>query len=481
MGMIVGARDTIAAIATPVGTGGIGIVRISGPEAAAIAGRLLRRDPDHFPDRTLVHGLARDSDGNRLDDVLAVVMRAPRSFTGEDVAEIHGHGGVMNMARLLRAIITTGARPAEAGEFTRRAFENGKLDLTRAEAIVDVIEASSERAWRLAQAQLDGRLGNHVLGLRTRITDLLAEVEACIDFPEEGEEYLDSLQIGKKARALGRDIAALAGTFTLGQALRDGIDVGLVGPVNAGKSSLFNALLDQDRAIVDEQPGTTRDYVEGHAVWRGIPVTLIDTAGERSPENPTDNTVENQGIERGKRRVAAADIRLWVHSVEDFMAPAGSPADPIAGAEFDMGALRRALPDADERAGAGDRHVLHVLTKGDLLPTSMVDSLPSGTLLTSAHTGAGIVAVQGAILDRVCGTAVESDDGHVVTSERQRALLDQASAALARAADGVDAGHATEILALEIRDAAQALATLAGEEVGEEVLDALFSRFCIGK
>jgi tRNA modification GTPase len=445
--MIIGRRDTIAALATPVGAGGVGIVRISGPVAAEIVGTLLGRAPGSFPDRLLVHGVARDSEGFRLDDVLAVVMRGPRSFTGEDVAEVHGHGGAMNMSRLLRAVIAAGARHAEAGEFTRRAFENGKLDLTRAEAILDVIEASSERAWRLAQAQLEGGLGVALTGFRARATELLAEVEACIDFPEEGEEYLGHHEVAAKARGLSVDIARLAGTFTLGKALREGIEVAIMGPVNAGKSSLFNRLAGRARAIVDASPGTTRDFVEISVVWDGIPVTLIDTAGDREAESP----VERQGIEMGRLRAAQADLRLHLHSAEEPV-PAMPPVPSGTGKE------------------------LHIVGKGDLLRSS-----ETALLVTSAQTGAGIDALKRAILEEVCGGAVESDDGHVVTSERQRTLLEAAAGGLARAAEGVETGAPTEVLALELREATQRLAEIVGETVGEEVLDELFSRFCIGK
>lgn len=469
--MIVGRRDTIAAIATPSGAGGIGIVRISGPDAAVLAGRLLGRAPESFPDRKLVHGQARDREGHRIDDVLAVVMRGPRSFTGEDVAEIHGHGGVMNMARLLRAVVADGARPADAGEFTRRAFENGKLDLARAEAIVDVIEAGSERALRLAQAQLDGRLGTRLSEFRARATDLLAEVEACIDFPEEGEAYLGSLHIADKARALGDDVFRLARTFTLGRALRNGVEIAIVGEVNAGKSSLFNALLDTDRAIVDAHPGTTRDYVEAQVVWAGIPVTLIDTAGERH----TENRVENLGIERGRRRASEADLRLCVHSVEQLNEDPTHEGVPT--------------PTLSEYGEYGDPRVLHVLTKVDLLDlpddarsnASRDGEVNPNLLWTSAHSGIGIEPLKSAALTRVCGPSVESDDGHVVTSERHRALLGKAAASLVRVVEGVDGGQPTEVLAIEIRETAQCLAQILGEEVGEEVLDSLFSRFCIGK
>lgn len=449
--MVIGRRDTIAAIATPSGIGGIGIVRISGPDAVDIAGRMLNRAPAVLRDRYMVHGLACDQEGNRLDEVLAVVMRAPHSFTGEDVAEIHGHGGALNMSRLLRAVLSMGARHAEAGEFTRRAFENGRLDLIRAEAIVDVIEASSERAWRLAQAQLDGRFGEHVSGFRARATELLAEVEACIDFPEEGEEYLEHLQIREKALALGHELNELARTFSLGRALRDGIEVAIVGPVNAGKSSLFNALAEMDRAIVDETPGTTRDFVDVAVIWRGIRVTLIDTAGDRE----TDNRVEHQGITRGRERAAAADLQVRVHSAIQ--------------------------PLSDPALASREPHVLHVLSKIDLLDEGRLAATDACFLRTSAHTGEGIDALRQAILDRVCGGAAEGDDGHVVTSERHRALLQQAADAVLRASVGVEQARPTEVLAIDIRDAAHALAEIAGEAVGEEVLDTLFRRFCIGK
>ena len=452
MELITGKRDTIAAVATPAGAGGVGIVRVSGPDAAAVLGRLLGRGPERFPDRMLVHGVATDREGRRLDDVLAVVMRGPRSFTGEDVAEIHGHGGPVNMSRLLRAVIAAGARHAEAGEFTRRAFENGKIDLTRAEAIVDVIEASSERAWRLAQAQLEGGLGRQVAAFRERATELLAEVEACIDFPEEGEEYLGAHQVAGKARTLGRDIDELAATFTLGKALRQGIDVALIGPVNAGKSSLFNRLVGTERAIVADAPGTTRDFVEASVVWNGIPVTLVDTAGDRE----THGEVERRGIELGRKRAAAADVRLWVHGADEPL-PAG--AQDLA------------------RQGTEASRDLHIVAKGDLL----VGAPPVDFLVTSARTGAGIEALEKAILACACGGAAEADEGHVVTSERQRTLLEQAAAAFHRAGAGIAEHAPAEILALEIREGTEHLAEIVGERVGEEVLDALFSRFCIGK
>ena len=464
-------RDTIAAIATPAGAGGVGVVRVSGPDAGQVLGAVLGRAAEGFPDRQLVYGAARDQAGQRLDDVLAVLMRAPRSFTGEDVAEIHGHGGTLNMSRLLRAVLAAGARPAEAGEFTRRAFEHGKIDLVRAEAIADVIEAGSERAWRLAQAQLAGGLGDHVSALRERATALLAEVEACIDFPEEGEAYLSAAEISARAATLSAEIEQLAASFQLGRAFREGIEVAFVGPVNAGKSSIFNALAERERAIVDPAPGTTRDFVELAVVWDGVPVTLIDTAGERA----ADDSAEQRGIAMGRERAREADLCVQVRSAEEYLRERGS------------GELGTSTAAGEQGTDADAARLLPIVSKIDLLDENQRAKLDdrwrgSAPMYTSAKTGAGINALRQAILARLCGARpAEADDGLVVTSERQRLLLTNAAAAFARASAGVDSAVETEILAIELREGAARLAETVGEEVGEEVLDDLFSRFCIGK
>jgi tRNA modification GTPase len=431
--------DTIAAIATARGAGGVAIVRVSGPEAIAIVAGMVGQGEAELPDRVLVHGVARDRGGARLDEVLVVAMRAPRSYTGEDVAEVHGHGGTVNAGRLLREALERGARLAEAGEFTRRAFEHGKVDLAAAEGLLGVIEAASERAWRVAQGQLAGALSETVAGLRGEATALLAEIEACVDFPEEGLEFLAAKQVGATARGLAARCEALAGTFRLGRALRDGIEVALVGPVNAGKSSLLNALVGRERALVAAEPGTTRDYVEVRVEWDGIAVTLIDTAGERSAASE----VEERGIALGRERAANADVRVWIDEAGQGVAP--------------------------------DTSTVIVRSKADL-----GGETPAGVLATSARTGAGLDALRAKILE-VAGAVGEADDAVVVTSERQRGLLERASRGLARAADAIASAMPAEVVAVDVRDALSALAAVTGDEVGEDVLDALFARFCIGK
>jgi tRNA modification GTPase len=436
--------ETIAAIATPTGAGGIGIVRVSGPAAVVVAARVVGREPGALRDRRMELATARDpSSGERLDEVLCVVMRAPRSFTGEDVAELHGHGGAANMGRLLRAVLAGGARPAEPGEFTRRAFENGRLDLTRAEAVLAVIEASSERALRLAQSQLAGSLGERIAELRAEGTALLAELEASIDFPEEGLEIGARDELARGAAALGDACDALAATFDAGRALRDGLHVALCGPVNSGKSSLFNRLVGSERALVAEEPGTTRDFVEARVVWSGVAVTLIDTAGLRE----TTSEVERRGIVLGAARAREADVE--VHLV-----PAGM----------------------DERDPASAR-VLRVVSKGDTLPAGA----DAPYLVTSALTGQGIDELIAAVLARATGGSLDLDGGAMVTSERQRQLVVKAASGFRRASSGALAGQPEEVVAVDVREGVEALAEVLGERVGDEMLDALFARFCIGK
>jgi tRNA modification GTPase len=430
-------HDTIAAIATPAGNGGVGIVRVSGPDAVAVIARVVGRAPRE--ERRMMRAVAREPvSGERLDEVLVVVMRGPRSYTGEDVGELHGHGGAVNMARLLRAVLAAGARAAGPGEFTRRAFAAGRMDLTQVEAVLAVIEASSERALRLAQVQLEGGLGLRARELRARVTELLADLEAGIDFPEEGLAVAGRAKLAARASALAAECGALAATFAVGRALRDGVSVALVGPVNAGKSSLFNRLVGRERALVASEPGTTRDYVEAEVVWQGVRVTLIDTAGQREAKSE----VERRGIELGERRAAAADLEI-------VLVPAGA------------------------RPGGASSRSLEIISRGDELSAPA----PAGVLVTSAVTGQGLDELVGAILARVAAGAPDEGAGAVVTSERQRALLAAAAASLAAAAGD----RPEDVLALDVREALAALSNLLGVEVGDEVLDSLFARFCIGK
>ena len=438
-------RDAIAAVATPAGAGGVGIVRVSGAEAVAILGKVVRKRAQELPDRALCYGIARDRAGRRIDEVLVVAMRGPRSFTGEDVAEIHGHGGALNMGRLLAAVLDAGARQAEPGEFSRRAFENGRMDLTRAEAIAGVIEASSERAWRVAQAQLEGGLGARIRADRAQIVGILAELEVSIDFPEEDADPEAGQELARRAEVIETGLCELAASFEVGRALREGMEVALVGAVNAGKSSLLNALAGRERVIVADEPGTTRDVVEIRVEWEGIPITLVDTAGEREAESE----VERKGIEMGRRRAQEADVEVVL-----------VPAEDVA---------RKGLAESSRRR-------LVVVSKADQLAEGAAKGLK-----TSAHTGEGLDALKRAVVAAVTEGAREADDGVIVTSERQRRGVAGAAEALARARARLVEAAPTEIVAVEVRDASSRLAEVLGDEVGDEMLDDLFRRFCIGK
>jgi len=434
----VSARETIAAIAS---TGAIAVVRISGEDAIAIASDVIGRS---LPDREVVVARARSRDGAALDHVIAFAMRGPRSFTGEDVAELHGHGGAVNSARLLRAVLERGARAAEPGEFTRRAFEHGRIDLTRAEAIASVIGAGSERAWRQAQDQLAGALGGRMQSLRSLAVAVLAEIEGAIDFPEEGLAFAATAALGARCRALAVSCEALAATYRAGRAVRDGVVVALAGPVNAGKSSLFNAILGKERSIVSPAPGTTRDYVEARCEWNGVAVTLVDTAGQRE----SSDLVERRGIELAAERVATADVVVWVS--EDAATDAGA-------------------------SSFGGRAVL-VRSKADLGAL-----VAPGAIATSVHDGRGLEALRAAVLANAGVDDADGGAGVVVAHERQRDAIARAAGAFAAAADGIDGARPLEAAAVDVREGAHALGEVLGEELAEDVLDALFARFCIGK
>jgi tRNA modification GTPase len=433
--------ETIAAIATAAGVGGVGIVRLSGPRAVAIAADVIGVASAGL-DRRVRVGWAHDAAGRKIDQVLAFAMRAPASFTGEDVAELQGHGGGHNLERLLAAVVERGARVAEPGEFTRRAVASGKLDLLRAEALLEVIHAGSERGWRLAQANLGGRLGEQVAALEQRALAVLAEIEGAIDFPDEDLELDGDADVDRELAALAGACGELVGGFRHGRAVTQGITVALVGQVNVGKSSLLNALVGRERALVGAAPGTTRDWLEVADVWSGVAVTLVDTAGLRTTEDP----VERRGIALGEARVASADVVLVIG---DGVAPAA------------------------DAAPYGER-ALMVRSKADL-----GGSGPG--IATSATTGEGLDELRGAVLARAGVADQEGSEQAFVTTARQRAVAAAARDGFAAAVEARAAKRPPEVVAVELREAALALAQLRGVEVGDRVLDEVFARFCIGK
>lgn len=443
--------DTIAAVASAPG-GGVGVIRLSGPRAIAIVAAHFRGLPPRPAPRRLVHGWWHDGDGADLDEGLAVVMPGPRSFTGEDVAELHLHGGALSLRRCLDVCLRAGARHAEPGEFTRRAFLNGKLDLTRAEAIADLVGARTDRALAQARAHLQGRLHDAATDAMDRALRLRAHLEVNIDFVDEDVPLIDPAGLAADARALAAELRALAATYRAGHLLKRGARVVLVGRPNAGKSSLFNALLEADRAIVTDVPGTTRDVVDETVDMLGVPVVLVDTAGLRETADP----IEAAGIARTQRELAGADLALLV-------------IDP-----------RAADPDLAEAVAphAVGCPVVTAWTRADLAGPPP----PPGAIHVSAVTGAGLDALRAAVIEALGAADVGADGGLVIARERQRDALERAAVALDDAARGLDdPATPPELACVDVQEATDALGDLVGATTIEDVLDRLFSAFCIGK
>jgi len=455
-----GSDDTIAAIATAVapGQGSVAIVRISGMAAESIGRRLF-----HAPGRQVweshrvLYGHVQDpASGERVDEALLLLMRAPRSFTREDVVELHCHGGLIAVGRVLELVLAAGARRAAPGEFSQRAFLNGRLDLTRAEAISELITARSRRAAQLAMAGLDGGLQRRITALRERLLDQLAELEARVDF-EEDLPPLDGSAVVAALQAVQGELERLVAQAGQGRLVRDGLKVAIVGRPNVGKSSLLNALSQQDRAIVNDQPGTTRDLVESELVFHGVPLTLLDTAGIR----PTDDPVERLGIERSREALAAADLVLLLIDLADGWTAADAE-------------LRDQIPEGLPLVIAGN--------KADLAgePASCPAGSPASCdVAISALAGAGLEALVELMLSR-CGAGLEP--GLVVAlNARQRELAAAAAAALGRSLEAAAAQLPLDFWTIDLRAAVGSLGEITGETVSEAVLDRVFARFCIGK
>lgn len=458
--------DTIAAISTPLGEGGIGIVRLSGPEALDIAQRLFvsRTGADwrNKGSHRLFYGLVVDPETSEtVDEVLLGVMHAPRTFTRENVVEFNCHGGIVPLRRILELVLRLGARLAEPGEFTRRAFINGRLDLAQAESTLDIIRAKTDAGLRLAVSQLKGELSRRVQEIQNRLLGLVARVEASIDFPEEGLEETTSEELQREIEELMAEVSSLLSQAASGRVYREGVRTVIVGRPNVGKSSLLNALLREKRAIVTEIPGTTRDVIEEVVNIRGIPIRLADTAGLRT----TDDVVERIGVERSRELVELADLVLVV--------------------------LDASTGITDE-----DRAVLELVqNKNCLLLVNKIDigdglavvrdvvELAEGkpVLALSILRGVGLNELDKAIEEMVLGGRVTINDTILVTNVRHKDALQRCCQHLAQVLDGLKARLNLDLLAIDLRGGWEALGEITGSTVSEDILDRIFSDFCIGK
>ena len=454
--------DTIAAIATAPGVGGVGIVRVSGPLAARIGTMVFRRRrADEWRSHYLYRGQVVDPSGAVLDEGLAVLMRAPRSYTGEDVLEIHGHGSPVALRRILSSVLACGARLAEPGEFTKRAFLNGRLDLTQAEAVADMVRSRTDAAAALAAGHLAGRLSAVIDELRDALVRVKALLEAQIDFSEE-DFRVDPSDLCVPLDQCSVTIKDLVESYGHGRLFREGLHVAIVGKPNVGKSSLLNALLGEERAIVTAHAGTTRDTIEETADFNGVPVVLTDTAGLRATE--ALDPAEQIGIERTQSTMQAADILLIVLDA----------SQPI---------------DAQDRAvlsAATHAQQIVVLNKTDLPAVLSVESLSDvmpgrAALRVSAKDGQGLDDLRRLVVTAATDNRLANTHGPVLTNVRHVDALQKAAASLHLARASISAGQAPDLIAVDVQDAMDHLAAVTGVITSEDVLDRVFSEFCIGK
>ena len=457
-------QDTIAAISTPVGEGGISIIRVSGDQALDVVSRIFKgKDLHQVKSHTINYGHIIDpASGETVDEVMVSVMLAPKTYTKEDVVEINCHGGLLATNRVLQLTLTNGARLAEPGEYTKRAFLNGRLDLSQAEAVMDLIRAKTDKSMKVALNQLDGDLSRLIKALRQDILDVLAQVEVNIDYPEyDAVEEMTTKMLKEKASEVRQRLETLLQTAKEGKVLRDGLATAIIGRPNVGKSSLLNALLHEDKAIVTEVAGTTRDVIEEYVNVAGVPRKLIDTAGIRH----TDDTVEKIGVERSKQAIETADLILLLID----------SSRPLT--EED-----RALIEA-----TAQKPRMVIFNKTDLPAqvdlaelTELVNGDP--VIQTSILEHAGMQELGQAIAHRFFNEGIESNRGAVmVTSARHIGLLHQAVDSLNAVLEGIEAGMPVDLVQIDMTDAWNTLGEITGQTYQDELLDQLFSQFCLGK
>ncbi|HOL91779.1 MAG TPA: tRNA uridine-5-carboxymethylaminomethyl(34) synthesis GTPase MnmE [Clostridiales bacterium] len=458
--------ETIAAISTPYGTGGIGIIRISGPEAFSVAEKIFRgrRKISETRSHSVVHGRIVDpADGQMVDEVLLVKMDAPGTFTGEDTIEINCHGGIVVLRRVLSLVLRYGARAACPGEFTKRAFINGRMDLAQAEAVIDLINSKTDEGSRAAAAQLQGRLSEKIRGARRKMIELIARIEAAIEYPEEDIEEITGEAVRNGIKEVREELRKTAQSFTRGRLLREGITAAIIGKPNAGKSSLLNALVGSSRAIVTDIPGTTRDIIEEYVNIKGIPVRFLDTAGIRS----TDDPVEAIGVEKARTAAAEAELVIIVLDAQTGIT------------DEDREIMKTSL----------SKKTIVMINKTDVADDRMVEDMKEQirtygdipVVVASMVDGTGMDDLADRIESLAAGGEISANNEVLLTNARHRQLIEDAVLGLDSAESAYKGGMPLDLVTIDIRDAAEALGRITGESVSEDVVNEIFSRFCVGK
>jgi tRNA modification GTPase len=452
--------DTIAAIATPLGgEGGIGVVRISGPDSLRIIDAIFKpTDQKPLISHKIHHGWISDN-SKEIDEVVVSYMANPRSYTGEDVIEISCHGGGFVLKSVLELAVKAGARLANRGEFTKRAFLNGKLDLAQAESVIELIRAKTRESSILAASQLKGSLSAMIRGVRGTLMGLLAEIEASIDFPDEIPD-MDTRKAKSTLEAALTAVNKLIDTAHMGKIYREGMSIAIVGKPNVGKSSLLNALVREDRAIVTDEPGTTRDIIEETVNIRGIPARILDTAGIRH----SDSKTERLGIDRAIKAIEMADIVLLLFDI----------SQPLTSEDIEL--IYRTT----------DNRRIVVLNKSDLPHKLKPRDITSKTgtiraVEVSALKGDGVGELENAIFDSVISNKVVAENTQVMVNLRQKEALMRAKECIQRAIESAEKGMQADFVSIDLKGAIAALGEVTGEMVSDEVIDRIFEEFCVGK
>ena len=455
--------DTIAAIATAPGEGGIGIIRISGPKSLEVAEEIFfsmsGKKISEYPARTLIFGNIKDGD-KKIDEVLVAYMKGPNSYTAEDVIEINCHGGFISVKRILELVLSKDVRLAEAGEFTKRAFLNGRIDLSQAEAVIDVINAKTDKAHEVAENQLDGSLSNRIREFRDKVTELLAQVEVAIDYPEEDIEFIAYTTLEEKTRELNKDIKKLYETSESGKIFREGLKTVIVGKPNVGKSSLLNSILGENRAIVTDIPGTTRDVIEEFVNIKGIPLKIVDTAGIRE----TDDVVEKIGVEKSMASFDTADLIIMVvDSSSELSEEDREILEKVQGKEtiilLNKTDLHQVIDEEEVKKYVNEENIIKI----------------------SALHNEGIEDVHDRIEAMVYKGDIKSSSNVIITNSRHKDALYRAMKSAEDAMRAIEDRMPLDFVEVDLKNIWDYLGYINGDTVSEDLLDNIFHNFCIGK